>query len=439
MRILNSCDLSKGPDAPSVVRLHPGETATIERVFELLSPELKVLDVMLAPRALSDLEPEALQSALAAAESKHDLAKLLKDPKFAAFEARWRGLATLMQAGGEHEVEWIIVSTRAADWAGAVIDEGLKPAYADPAAAIDVVVVDHPVGKRASDVEALREVLTWAAAAATPVIAQANPAALGVTHAIHLPTLVDLDERIAAPKSSELGALRADPVSRWLTLTLGQWLSRSPHVEPTLPFFEAPTPERPETQPWASATWLAGAGVIRSLLGSGHAGGASGFAPAAVHKDLGVCRVPGLLGKDAPLTSTDVRFDDETATMLLRGGFTPILDRPQDGVAAFAFLSTFYRAPEVGLGLHRSASFAHQALTGAAARELARWEPKVQELGLDGDAADWLKGKLGDWHESIGLSRSDIDVAATADGLDVAIEPELVLDGHKAEIRMAVR
>ena len=433
LRLLVTADFSPSA-APDAARVVAPAGEVVEAAFRALEPEIVVAGTTLTPRSLDDLALPALGEALGSTDSAA-IHSLLQDPAFAAFEARWRALDRLASECAAHgqPVEVVLVNSRATDFDERLVSEALGEAHDHPGRGFDLVVIDHSLGMKPAHLERLGQVARWCAALGTPVVAQADPAVFGVRHSIHLGTLPDLAERIAAPKSTAAAQLRAAPESRWIALTLGRWLTRSAHVDTTVPFVEKQIPERPETLPYSSASWLAATGLCRSLLTEGHAGKASGFGVNTIHRDLGMCRVPGLLGKDTPETSTDVRFDDEAATLLLRGGFTPVLDRPQDGVAAFAVLSGLHRA--AGPSLSRADSFAHQAFTGAATRFLLQLEGEARERGVSEETAAWLAGQLGEW---CGGGEDCATVKVVGNGLAVSLRPGLELDGHAVEAELGL-
>ena len=221
----------------------------------------------------------------------------------------------------------------------------------------------------------------------------------------------------------------------WVTLVIGRYLTRPAWVDPQLPHVEVVTPERPETLPFGSAAWLAASAMVKSLGAHGHLGRAAGFGPDVVHSDLGACRVPGARGADAPETSTNVQFDDRTATILLRSGISPLLDRPQDGVAAFPMLTTHYRP--AGPSLTRDESMAHQAHTGAALRLLLQLEGEARERGGSEETAQWLREQFVRWYDT---DENAVDVAFEEGSFKIELHPAWTLDGKPvdAELHLSV-
>lgn len=443
LRVLVTSDLASSPGAAdhAHIDIAAGGDSALEALLAHLRPMVSAGSTTFTPTRLDDLSAPAIHASLSEepdeAARKAALHTILQTPAFADFEARLRGIARFMDACPPG-TKWVYASSTPEDFGEILVNRGLRQADEDPSQSFDLIVIDHAIGARPAHVAQLRLVATWAASLSIPVIAQAAPAAFGVRQAIHLPTLPDFAERINDLKSADLQALRADDAARWITLTIGRFLTRPAWVDPTLPFVETPIPERPETLPYAHAVWLAAAGVIRSLGAFGHAGRAAGFALDAVHADLGACRVPGLLGRDAPETSTDVRFDEEAATMLLRGGFTPLLDRPQDGVAAFAMLATLHRPN--GPALNRNGSLAHQVHAGAAARLLMRLEGEAIERGPTQETAAWIEETFMNWYGAAVVSDSrqegdspPVDVRLETGALRIHLAPGLRLDGQPIE------
>lgn len=433
----------------------PAVEGALAAAFEALAPAIPLSGAPRGakhtPRALDDFAPAAVARALAAhgawpneeAEQTQRLLAALCEPAWVAAEAAWRGLARLIDAAareGHHAVDFTLHPTTRADVAVQLSDGPLAAAHDDPTRGLSLIVVDHAFDGERSDAAALADLAAWGAALGAPVIAQVSPKVFGVSQAVHVPLLPDLPLRLASLPKKDLDALRRHDDARWLELVFGRWLTRSAWVTEEPRFREEFVPERPETLPYANGVWLAAASLVASHRRAGHAGRAAGFDRHTVHAGLGCVRPPGRPKPGTEPVSIDLQLDDSTAVGLLRAGFTPLVERPEVGVGAFAAHANAWR-PD-GSRLTRSESIGHQLFAGVAHRIATAAARAAAPAALEAD----LRAALRAWLTSLSVDEAPtpealgsvepVSVTRVEGGLEIHLQPPVRIDGKQVDLTL---
>lgn len=415
-----------GEDADAaVVRLPHG--SSIDDAFAALSPTVRIGGLEFAPRSLDDFLP-----------TDPAVEKLLTSSAFIELEAAWRGLDRVLaatNADGPWPRHLTLLSAPVSDLVGETTYY-LGERLSDPHAP-QLILVDRSFGSSAGDVEELQALGSWGRALSALVIGQASPAMFGVTHAIHVPALGDLDERMVSLKSSGLQSLRCDEDARWLSLVFNQWVTRDRHAETSTGGAERQTPRKPETMPFGRSAWLAAERIVASYGALGHAGAASGFFEQALLSGLGKAKAPGS-SKEDPLVSSEVSLEDACATAMLRSGFSPLIERPEEGIGAFASLANFHRPN--GPSLSTGCTASHQ-LFAASATAVVRTALRSSEPPSEAE----LKAACAGWVEALGADEAPTEpdsdpVDCTLEGnlVHVRFRPALTLEGHSPQLEFSV-
>ncbi|MEM8712743.1 MAG: type VI secretion system contractile sheath large subunit [Planctomycetota bacterium] len=419
-----------GEDSDGLVtRLAAG--ASIEDAFAAVAPVLQVAGKEFAPRSLEDFLP-----------TDPTVEGLLTHGAFIELEAAWRGLDRLLKAvnvPGPWPRNVTLLSAPRGDlvgeathYFGSRMEESASP---------QLILVDRSFGASPDDADELEALCGWGRALSALVIGQASPAMFGVTHAIHVPALGDLDERMASLKSARLQSLRSDDSSRWLTLVFNRWLTRDRHGATSTGGEEKQTPRKPETMPFGQSAWLAAERIVASYGALGHAGAAPGFFEGALLQGLGRAKAPGA-SKDDPLVSSEVSLEDACATAMLRSGFSPLMERPEESVGAFASLANFHRPG--GPSLSTSCTASHQLFAASATamvRAALKAHGRADEAELKAACLGWIDA-LGSGQEA-GDPSSDpdmdpVDCTLEGDLMNVRFQPALTLEGHSPRLEFSI-
>ncbi|MCA9659556.1 MAG: type VI secretion system contractile sheath large subunit [Myxococcales bacterium] len=167
---------------------------------------------------------------------------LLHHPKLQALEARWRGLALLVErvdpsAGIRVELLSATVDELALDFAEApeLPHAGLfrlvytRALATYGGAPYGLLCGDFASGPAAADLELLRAIGRVAAAAQVPFVGNARPELLGVESFTELVDLVDVGAALDGAAGRRWRALRAATSARYLGLALPRFLLRAPY------------------------------------------------------------------------------------------------------------------------------------------------------------------------------------------------------------------
>lgn len=219
--------------------LSPWLRATPAAEAEGVREALRILledEVATITQSTLDRRISAIDRALSA-----QLDLLLHDPALQRLEARWRGLAFVVEhipTAGDVRLELLSVSPEelALDFADApeITDSGLYERVYTRALATygappyGLLCGDFATGPASHDLDLLRAISRVCAAAQVPFVGNAEAELLGVKDFAELPGLADLGASIRGAAGRRWESLRRDPNARYLGLCLPRFLLRSP-------------------------------------------------------------------------------------------------------------------------------------------------------------------------------------------------------------------
>ena len=261
---------------------------------------------------------------------------VIHHPRFRALEAAWRGLFEVVsraETGGELEIRLLDAPREAA--AATLAEETATPGTP----ALAAVVAAYRFGPGEADIAALEALAR--AAAGTPLVADADPAVLGLADARELGT-ADVRGRLGGGAGLEgWRRFRSGPLARHVALCLPRVLLRVPYGAggdevTSFAFDEGVTVDDHERHLWGSAALAFGRVLVRGFAAEGW-----GFEPLAYggleNLPLHAGRVDG---EERVLPCAEVVMSDATLRAVAAEGVVPLASVRDGDEARFVFVET---------------------------------------------------------------------------------------------------
>ena len=249
-----------------------------------------------------------------------ELDRIVQAPPFQRVESAWRGVRFLLDQGGEDAAIEVIAVPRTGI-AEALREQVLDPVRRDERAAPLLILLDFDFGHQAADLALLGEIAEIAAELNAPAVAGASPSIFGLRHFAHLAAFPDPLGAIQGPAHAPWREFQASEPARWICLTLGRYLQRTPYDIESPLYRELVAEAKPDSFLWGRGVWLVGAAAVRSLRTHGHALDLSGRG--GMFTDMPWRGYPKSANESVAL-STEAPLPEMRASELAWAGFTPL-------------------------------------------------------------------------------------------------------------------
>jgi type VI secretion system protein ImpC len=299
----------------------------------------------------------AVESAIAAIDRKltEQLNLILHHPDFQQMESTWRGLAFLVNAGGNHGTQKIkILDIAKPDLArtlrkfrGSAWDQSpiFKRIYEEEygqfgGEPFGVLIGDYAFDHSPRDVQLLGDIAQIAAAAHAPFIAAAAPSVMQMESWSELANPRDLTRIFQTPEYAGWRSLRESEDARYLGLCMPRFIARLPYGARTDPveafdFEEATDGPDSRNHLWANAAYAMAANVVRAFQTYGWCVRIRGIDTGGVVEDLPVPTFPtadGMVDLKGPV---EIALSERREAELAQAGLIPLVHRKHAGSAAF--------------------------------------------------------------------------------------------------------
>ncbi len=346
--------------APSVPPAEAGSARLLDAIIDQekkVAPAPPVADRELQQFVQRVVEPHRIRDETARRESlagalnrllSEQVSRLLHQPEFQVFEARWRGLFWLVrqvETGphleirvlqlGKEEILRDLGSGRS--WE----DSELARLLVDPAGLTGagrpaLILGDYFFSSQLEDLAVLERVGHVAARLRAPFIAAAAPGMFGRENFDSLEAAVDLRRRFEGEAYDSWNLLRRSAVAPWLTLALPRILCRLPYGKDWDPaesfaFEEDLAAQRHRNLLWGNPAYLVGAVYAAGFSDYGWEMRLAGSVPRVDGLPLFVSRKNG---EPYAQPCAEALIGDRTAAALMEAGFLPLLShRDSDAVS----------------------------------------------------------------------------------------------------------
>ncbi len=327
----------------------------------------------------NDFRPAAIAARIPRAVGS-ELDQILHAPAFQRVESAWRGIRLILTLGGDTTDVEVMAAPRA-QIGEALRDQVLDPVRRDERKAPLLILLDFDFAHQAADLALLGEIAEIAAELNAPAVAAASPAIFGLRHFAHLAAFPDPLGAIQGPAHAPWREFQKSEAARWVTLTLGRYLQRTPYDD------EAVAEARPDSFLWGRGIWLVGAAAARSLRVHGHPLDLSG--QGGMFIDMPSRGYPKSQNESVAL-ATEAPLPEMRASELAWAGFTPVAGVLRAGTVLLPMAVTCSRLSPGKLTLE--GALAYQLL----AAQLASCLGEVLNRGplSEATAAGELRGAL---------------------------------------------
>ena len=339
---------------------------TMERAPAEPEPEVDLPDPILAALAhlaahaigVVDTTPRrALEAMCAEIDQKLSVQIniILHHPDFQNLEGSWRGLYFMLdglEGGEEVKIKLINLGKRELartlrKYRGTAWDQSplFRKIYEEEygqfgGEPFGLLIGDYSFDHRPEDVQLLSDIAMIAAAAHVPFVAAADPAVLQMQSFAELANPRDLTRIFQTPEYTAWRSLRAEEDSRYIGLCLPRFLARLPYgptTDPVDAFAFEEDAEGPDvsTYLWANPAFAFGANVARAFATYGWCARIRGIDSGGIVEGLPMPRFPTADGEVDLRGNVEAALSERREAELARSGFIPLLQRKNEGVAAF--------------------------------------------------------------------------------------------------------
>jgi type VI secretion system protein ImpC len=281
--------------------------------------------------------------------------RVLHHPEFQQIEATWRGLAFLVDAADgsdELKIRVLDISKRELNrtlkkFRGTAWDQSplFKKIYEEEYGQFGgepygVLIGDYYFDHRPEDVQLLGAIAQIAAAAHTPFIAAAAPAAMQMESWAELANPRDLTRIFQTPEYAAWRALRESEDARYLGLCMPRFLARLPYgarTEPVEAFDFEEDVEGPDASNhlWGNAAYAMAANIARAFRLYGWCVRIRGIDTGGAVEGLPILTFPTADGDVDRRCSTEVALSERREAELAQNGFIPLVHCKGTDFAAF--------------------------------------------------------------------------------------------------------
>jgi type VI secretion system protein ImpC len=280
---------------------------------------------------------------------------ILHHPEFQALEATWRGLYFLVtgtETGPQLKIKFLNVGKRdlmrsLRKYRGAAWDRSpiFKHIYEEEYGQFGgepygILIGDYYLDHRPEDQLLIADMAAIAAAAHVPFIAGAAPAVMQMDSWTELANPRDLTRIFQTPEYVAWRALRQSEDTRYIGLCMPRFLARLPYGTRTDPveafaFEEETEAANCDAYLWCNAAYAFGANVARAFALYGWCTRIRGVDSGGVVENLPVPTFPTADGEVDLRGVTEVALSERREAELAKAGFIPLVQRKNEGVAAF--------------------------------------------------------------------------------------------------------
>ena len=280
---------------------------------------------------------------------------ILHHAEFQALEATWRGLYFLVtgtETGPQLKIKFLNVGKRdlmrcLRKYRGAAWDRSpiFKQVYEEEygqfgGEPFGVLVGDYYVDHRPEDQLLIADMAAIVAAAHVPFITGAAPTVMQMDSWTELANPRDLTRIFQTPEYVAWRALRQAEDSRYIGLCMPRFLARLPYGTRTDPveafaFEEETEAANCDAYLWCNAAYAFGANVARAFALYGWCTRIRGVDSGGVVENLPVPTFPTADGEVDLRGVTEVALSERREAELAKAGFMPLVQRKNEGVAAF--------------------------------------------------------------------------------------------------------
>lgn len=384
-------------------------------------------------RSGDDFGPAGI-AARAPGASVAEYDRLAQEPRFQRVDSAWRGVGMVLEHAAS-AVALQIGSVARADLPAA-LDEHLRlPVRRGECEAPVLIALDFDFSHQAPDLALLSALGEIAAELNAPIVASGSPAFFGMRHFAHVASFPEPIAVLGDAAHAPWREFQASDAARWICLTLGRYLQRTPHADATSGWTETVAEAKPETFLWGRGAWLVAAAVARSLATHGHALDAAGRG--GIFTNMPARAYPKSANESVAL-ATEAPLPEMRVSELAWAGFTPVAGVLRASTVLLPMVVTTSRLRPGKLTLEGSLSYQLLAASLASALESALAE------GISAETAESsLRGALGAALGSIAreMDEDAIQVQIMPPGDEpgarprahVEVRPAITLEGRKPE------
>lgn len=201
---------------------------------------------------------------------------ILHDPAFADLERAWRGLRMMLERADLRSGAIVQIAPSAKeDLRKVLVQTLLDQEHRQPGdPPLSVVVLAYTFDRSARDIDLLQEVAQAAENLQAPVIAEADPAFLGLEGLGSLGTRASLSGLLQTPEMAKWTGLRQSEPARWLAVCINRLLLRAPwgSEDPTsrnLAYRETVDEKTGQNLLWGPALWGLAVCILNSFARTG--------------------------------------------------------------------------------------------------------------------------------------------------------------------------
>jgi type VI secretion system protein ImpC len=280
---------------------------------------------------------------------------ILHHAEFQALEATWRGLYFLVtgtETGPQLKIKFLNIGKRdlmrcLRKYRGTAWDRSpiFRRVYEEEYGQLGgepygVLVGDYYVDHRPEDQLLIADMAAIAAAAHVPFIAGAAPTIMQMDSWTELANPRDLTRIFQTPEYVAWRALRQAEDSRYIGLCMPRFLARLPYGTRTDPveafaFEEETEAANCDAYLWCNAAYAFGANVARAFALYGWCTRIRGVDSGGVVENLPAPTFPTADGEVDLRGVTEVALSERREAELAKAGFMPLVQRKNEGVAAF--------------------------------------------------------------------------------------------------------
>jgi hypothetical protein len=220
-----------------------------------------LIDDILAGMATSSPAATGAQRTTEGSTKGALLASILAHPEVRRLERVWRGLKFLVDRGASRGVTVEIVAARAD-----AVETALERRAREP---VDLFVVDHEVGARASDLDRAERWARIAESALAPLLTNASPEILGFDDLAQLARTNRRVRSLDEPRAVPFRALTEKDSTRWLLLAMNGVLLRDAYSPETARLDGISFAEKEPLR--GGAAWAITVAAARAFAGCGWA------------------------------------------------------------------------------------------------------------------------------------------------------------------------
>jgi type VI secretion system ImpB/VipA family protein len=220
--------------------------------------------------------------------------EILHHSKFQQLESAWRGLKLLIdRADFQGNIKIEMLSVRKDQLRDAVYHQVFTPEYNElTETPLSVMVADFDFGRTPEEIELLGDMARIAASIQVPFIASVGPAFFGSETAEGLTRLPMLRSFFQEPAYAEWNALRDDPDSQYVVLTMPRFLLRLPYGPDGIQVKEFNSRESAKSADdhlWGRGTFAVATTIVRSFIEDGWPIRVTGLRGGGMVENLPVC------------------------------------------------------------------------------------------------------------------------------------------------------